>query len=27
MRALIVGATGATGKDLVDLLIKDESFT
>lgn len=26
MHALIVGATGATGKDLLDLLLKDDSF-
>lgn len=26
MRALIIGATGATGKDLLDLLLKDDSF-
>lgn len=26
MHALLIGATGATGKDLLDLLLKDESF-
>lgn len=26
MKALVIGATGATGKDLVSLLLKDESF-
>ncbi len=26
MRALLIGATGSTGKDLLDLLLKDESF-
>lgn len=26
MKALIIGATGATGKDLVDQLLKDEDF-
>ena len=26
MRALVIGATGATGKDLLELLLKDESF-
>ena len=26
MRALLIGATGATGKDLLDLLLQDESF-
>ena len=26
MHALIIGATGATGKDLLDLLLKDDSF-
>jgi uncharacterized protein YbjT (DUF2867 family) len=26
MQALIIGATGATGKDLLDLLLKDKSF-
>jgi uncharacterized protein YbjT (DUF2867 family) len=26
MRALLIGATGATGKDLLDLLLKDDSF-
>lgn len=27
MKALVIGATGATGKDLLSLLVKDESFT
>jgi len=27
MKALVIGATGATGKDLVQLLLKDESFS
>jgi uncharacterized protein YbjT (DUF2867 family) len=27
MRALIIGATGATGKDLVDVLLKDPNYT
>ncbi len=26
MKALVIGATGAVGKDLVDLLLKDDSF-
>ncbi|WP_342043402.1 NAD(P)H-binding protein [Bacillus sp. OTU2372] len=26
MHALLIGATGATGKDLLDLLLKDDSF-
>ena len=26
MTALVIGATGAVGKDLVDLLLKDDSF-
>ena len=26
MHAIIIGATGATGKDLLDLLLKDDSF-
>ncbi|MFC5406017.1 NAD(P)H-binding protein [Cohnella soli] len=26
MRAILIGATGATGKDLLDLLLKDDSF-
>ena len=26
MKALVIGATGAVGKDLVELLLKDESF-
>lgn len=26
MRALLIGATGATGKDLLDLLLKDNAF-
>ncbi|MEH7416563.1 NAD(P)H-binding protein [Neobacillus drentensis] len=26
MHALVIGATGATGKDLLDLLLKDDSF-
>ncbi|MBT2655536.1 NAD(P)H-binding protein [Bacillus sp. ISL-18] len=26
MQALLIGATGATGKDLLDLLLKDDSF-
>lgn len=26
MHALLIGATGATGKDLLDLLLKDEAF-
>ncbi|MFC4712046.1 NAD(P)H-binding protein [Planococcus dechangensis] len=26
MHALVIGATGATGKDLVELLVQDESF-
>lgn len=26
MRALVIGATGAVGKDLVQLLLSDESF-
>lgn len=26
MKALVIGATGATGKDLVNLLLKDDSF-
>jgi uncharacterized protein YbjT (DUF2867 family) len=27
MKALIIGATGATGKDLVDILLKDTGYT
>ena len=27
MKALIIGATGATGKDLVDILLKDPDYT
>jgi len=27
MKALIIGATGATGKDLLDVLLKDEAYT
>ena len=27
MRALIIGATGATGKDLVDILLRDPDYT
>lgn len=27
MKALIIGATGATGKDLVSVLLKDEAYT
>jgi uncharacterized protein YbjT (DUF2867 family) len=27
MKALIIGATGATGKDLVDVLLKDPAYT
>jgi uncharacterized protein YbjT (DUF2867 family) len=27
MKALIIGATGATGKDLTDLLLKDSNYT
>lgn len=27
MKAILIGATGATGKDLLELLLKDESFT
>jgi uncharacterized protein YbjT (DUF2867 family) len=27
MKALIIGATGATGKDLVDVLLKDPQYT
>ena len=26
MKALVIGATGATGKDLVRMLLEDESF-
>ena len=26
MKALVIGATGAVGKDLVDLLLKEDSF-
>ena len=26
MKALVIGATGAVGKDLVDMLLKDDSF-
>ena len=26
MKALVIGATGAVGKDLVELLLKDGSF-
>ena len=26
MHALLIGATGATGKDLLELLLKDDSF-
>lgn len=26
MQALLIGATGATGKDLLDLLLKDDAF-
>jgi len=26
MKALVIGATGAVGKDLVEQLLKDESF-
>ncbi|XRG80162.1 NAD(P)H-binding protein [Rossellomorea sp. GAMAL-10_SWC] len=26
MHALVIGATGATGKDLLELLLKDDSF-
>ena len=27
MKALVIGATGATGKDLVKLLLNDDSFS
>lgn len=27
MKALIIGATGATGKDLVNLLLKDSAYS
>ena len=26
MKALIIGATGATGKDLLDILLKDDDY-
>ena len=27
MKALIIGATGATGKDLVQVLLQDQDYT